>query len=138
MYGCNEPDENASQQSRLPEDTEMQQVALDGTREIILFRMPLLSQTLIMRTDLASPLICYSLYHAASECAWFLKEDRTDEIITVMKTYIDLLMALEKRWKVAGESPHSNHYIQRKLKLPQHYTLGFWSLRIHCKSGTAF
>ncbi len=67
--------------------------------------MSLLSQTLMMRTDLGSPLICYSLYHAASECAWFIKENQTDEIITMMKTYIDHLMAIEKRWKVAGESP---------------------------------
>ncbi|KAE8450385.1 hypothetical protein EG329_006459 [Mollisiaceae sp. DMI_Dod_QoI] len=102
MYGCNEPDENLGQQSRLPEDTEMQQVALDGIREVILFRMSLLSQTLMMRTDLGSPLICYSLYHAASECAWFIKENQTDEIITMMKTYIDHLMAIEKRWKVAA------------------------------------
>ncbi|KAF2098743.1 hypothetical protein NA57DRAFT_56389 [Rhizodiscina lignyota] len=101
MYGCNEPDQTASQQARLPEDTEMQQIALDGIKEIVTYRMSFLSQPLIMRTDLASPLVCHSLYHSASECAWFIKENQASDMISAMKTYVDLLMEIGKRWMIA-------------------------------------
>jgi hypothetical protein len=103
MYGCNEPDRPSSHEDRLPEDTDMQRISLDGIREIIVSRMALVSQALMMRTDLANPMVCYSLYHAASECAWFIKENDTLEMISTMQSYVELLRAVAKRWKVGCE-----------------------------------
>ncbi|KAF1988639.1 hypothetical protein K402DRAFT_391863 [Aulographum hederae CBS 113979] len=102
MYGCNEPDQDSIQQERLSEDTEMQQISLAGVRQIILERMLPVAQMLATRVKETGPIICYSLYHCASECAWFIKEDPNEETIGAMRTYVDLLTAIENRWKVAG------------------------------------
>jgi hypothetical protein len=106
MYGCNEPDQHSNHEERLPEDTEMQQISLNGIREIIVSQMALVSRTLLMRSDLANPMVCYSLYHAASECAWFIRENETHEMVFTMQGYVELLTAVAKRWRVGCELSH--------------------------------
>jgi hypothetical protein len=102
LYGCNEPDDIHSDQVRQAEETEMQQVAIQGIKNVIFVRMPCISNVIAMSTDLLSPLTCYSFYHTASEYAWFVRENPAIETANLLKTFIEFLRTMAKRWKIAG------------------------------------
>lgn len=110
MYGCGiEKDEGLPEVSRVPEELEMQRVSLEGIKILSLTGTArLVSVVNLVMGDSGkspstiSPLLCYALYHAASECAWFYKEFQDQEMATYLKGYVDALRAMETRWRVAG------------------------------------
>lgn len=114
MYGCGtEKDEGLPEVSRVAEELEMQRIALEGIKVLSLNRTARLVPIInIVMSDPAkspstlSPLLCYALYHAASECAWFYREFQDQEMATYLQCYVDSLRAMETRWRVAGKSAH--------------------------------
>jgi hypothetical protein len=98
LYGCNEPDE--LEQPRLAKETEMQQTALEGIKKVSIHRVRQLAQ--YAHGANTSFLICYCLYHAASECAWFIREYEEPAMVECLRTYVEVLTEMNGRWKVAG------------------------------------
>lgn len=104
MYGCNEPDAISAAQGRIAQETEMQQAALEGIKSIAMVKVAKLLQQMRLSNDKCfSPLLCYVVYHAASECAWFIKESGKAEMVESMRVYVELLRTMEQRWRVAGQ-----------------------------------
>jgi len=99
QYGCNEPDVPSGHE-RFAMETKMQHVALDGIKTIALQAVPSIAAAVV--EDGATPLIAYCLYHAATECAWFIQEDDTPEMHSALAEITRGLRRLGKSWSVAG------------------------------------
>ncbi|KAH6892910.1 fungal-specific transcription factor domain-containing protein [Thelonectria olida] len=97
QYACNEP-MGHSVQGPIALETEMQKVSLDGIRAIT-------SSTarLIARDATCCPLVARFLYHAATECAWFINEDYEQIMYDALEEIIGSLGRLREHWKVADE-----------------------------------
>lgn len=55
--------------------------------------------------DQVSPLVCNSLYIAATVCAWRLREAGNPEFSRMLDKFRDCLSSIARRWRSAGESP---------------------------------
>jgi hypothetical protein len=98
MYGCNEPDE--LDRPRLAEEVKMQQISLNCLKKVSLHRVRQLVQNACGSPS--SFLICYCLYHAASECTWFVREYGEPVMAECLNIYVDALKEMSGRWKLAG------------------------------------
>jgi hypothetical protein len=95
LYGCNEPLALA-EQSRIAMETEMQKVSLDGIKSISFTTMPN-----IARANIECPLIAQGIYHAATECAWFIWEDYEPQMYGALEDLILELKSISESWDVA-------------------------------------
>ncbi|KAJ4267646.1 hypothetical protein NW762_003758 [Fusarium torreyae] len=77
--------------------TEMQKVGLEGIRELACSTAPR-----VAREEMASPFVARFLYHAATECAWFIKEDREQVMTQALKEILDRLRNSLLKWSVSG------------------------------------
>ncbi|KAH8817088.1 hypothetical protein F5884DRAFT_778396 [Xylogone sp. PMI_703] len=107
MYACNDHD---SGRPRIPEETEMQRISMQGLKEVMVGAYQLAKDiynniiagefnTLLSR----SPMLCHCLCDAASECAWFIQEGDGAEGVEHMKMMVEMLRTIEDRWKIAGD-----------------------------------
>ncbi|KAL7931889.1 fungal-specific transcription factor domain-containing protein [Trichoderma chlorosporum] len=97
MYGCNEP-LVLVEQSRTAMETEMQSVSLDGIKSISSNVMPA-----IARANIGCPLISQCLYHVATECAWFVREDHEPQMYSALEDVVRELRSTGEKWKIATE-----------------------------------
>ncbi|KAF7545204.1 hypothetical protein G7Z17_g9349 [Cylindrodendrum hubeiense] len=105
MYACNEPDVLAP---RRAEETQMQAECIVGIKQIIATRSPALARCVIQQgaenLDRSSPLVIQSLYDAATECQWFLREgDVVEGAGTTLRLLMGALNLLAQRWGLAGK-----------------------------------
>ncbi|KAF4963758.1 hypothetical protein FSARC_8241 [Fusarium sarcochroum] len=96
LYACNEP-LNLAMDGPIALATEMQKVGLEGIRELALSTAPR-----VAKEKMASPFVARFLYHAATECAWFIKEDREQAMVHALKVIVDRLHDSLLEWSVAG------------------------------------
>ena len=112
MYACNEHYSDVG--PRIPEETEMQQISINGLKEVTLDIYQLSRQILAASTTMnnlllsKSFLLCHCLYQAATEFAWFVREDKTIEQVTCLRSVVELLGAIKSRWRVAGRDIFAN------------------------------
>lgn len=97
LYGCNEP-MVLVEQSRIAMETEMQSVSLEGIKSISFNVMPA-----IARANIECPLIAQCLYHVATECAWFVREDHEPQMYSALEDIIRELKSTGESWNVATE-----------------------------------
>lgn len=97
LYGCNEPLVLA-EQSRIAMETEMQSVSLEGIKSISFTVLPA-----IARTHVGCPLIAQCLYHVATECAWFIREDHEPQMYSALEDIIRELRSIGEHWHIATE-----------------------------------
>ena len=74
QYGCNE-ENGITGREHIALETEMQSISLDGIK--------ILASSVVSRIAQAEsrcPLVAQCLYHAATECAWFIREDNEPEM----------------------------------------------------------
>lgn len=106
MYACNE--HYSATEARLGEETEMQQASIDGLKEVTqcvyqfahsILDVAILDDQLISR----SLLLTHSLYFAASELAWFIREMNYAEDVQFLKVIVELLTVMSRTWRVAKQ-----------------------------------
>lgn len=94
MYGCNEPEE--LNRPRLAAEMEMQQIALEGIKKVSFHGIRRIAH------GSSTFLEAYALYHAASECAWFVREGARDGAEQCLQICVEALRAVGERWSVGG------------------------------------
>ncbi|KAL7908279.1 fungal-specific transcription factor domain-containing protein [Trichoderma velutinum] len=97
LYGCNELLILIAQ-SRIAMETEMQSVSLRGIKSISFDVMPA-----IARANIECPLIAQCLYHVATECAWFVREDHEPQMYGALKDVVQELRSTGEKWHIATE-----------------------------------
>lgn len=108
MYACNDATDH--NRLRIAEETTMQRASLQGIKDVLVAVFALAQRIEGMRSasnaDLfdISPMICHCLADAASECAWFVREEDNVASVEMLRVIVVCLQRLEKRWRVAGES----------------------------------
>ncbi|KAF1808080.1 hypothetical protein P152DRAFT_469187 [Eremomyces bilateralis CBS 781.70] len=95
LYGCNEP---TGSTVREPLALEMQNICLRGIKDLAVSTAPK-----IAKIDTACPFTAPCLYHAATECAWFIREDHDPKMYEALREIVKGLQCLEIRWRLAGE-----------------------------------
>ena len=112
MYGCNEPDIRSSAE-RLKREVEMQRASIQGVMDLAANRIPQMAQTIIdilasashsSRGRNISPVVAHCLYHAATECGWFIREGCGPEMTTGLAVIVSAIDQLKTSWAVSGES----------------------------------
>ncbi|KAH8886426.1 hypothetical protein GQ53DRAFT_694802 [Thozetella sp. PMI_491] len=102
MYACNE----TVSEERVPQESEMQAFSLAGIKSIGAERVPVIARKVLQEGEYGlsttSPLILQCLYHAATECQWFVREEAGNDMSEALQLILDSLMLLTKRWKVAS------------------------------------
>ncbi|TFB01854.1 hypothetical protein CCMA1212_006485 [Trichoderma ghanense] len=97
MYSCNEPLALA-EQSRIAMETEMQSVSLNGIKSIACNVMPA-----IARANIECPLMAQCLYHVATECAWFVREDHEPQMYSALEDVVRELKSTGANWDLATQ-----------------------------------
>lgn len=111
MYGCNGPDLYDESQERLPQEAELQSVALAGIRDIVGRVAPAVAREVMVSAverggdglDRVSPLVIGLLYDATTQCRWFVKEGVGGDMEGAQGVITAALEAMGRRWTVAGE-----------------------------------
>lgn len=122
-YGCNDPSA-ASAAGRIPQETEMQRVSLEGIKAIAGVTAPAVARAVVGRSyddddtmdgedveiedededGAVSPFVAQFLYHAATECAWFIREDHEPHMCEALRVILLALEAVSRRCGVGCES----------------------------------
>lgn len=97
LYACNEPGAFV-EQSRIAMETEMQRASLDGIISISSTVVPA-----IARANVECPLIAQCLYHSATECAWFVREDHEPRMYNALEDIVRDLRLIGENWNIATE-----------------------------------
>lgn len=110
-YGCNEPDElQYGSPSRFPEESEMQAISLDHLQKVVSGQVLNLARAVLQvgveGVELMSPMLIESIYHAATECQWFIREGIGHTMERAHKLFAEALGILSRRWKLAGKFLH--------------------------------
>lgn len=108
QYGCNEPS-SSSNGMRSSVGVELQQVSLDGIKSLSSQTVPAMAKQVYIMADSAptrpiySSALAYCLYRAATECAWFIKEEGGAEMASALVELVAALRALQGQWPVCGK-----------------------------------
>ena len=106
MYACNEPDAVQDSHERLAMETELQTLSIEGLKRLPVERAMRIAQDVRHLDDAGiqrvSPLIVECLYHAATECKWFVRENYDVGMVVALQSLTQALRHVSKHWKVAG------------------------------------
>lgn len=125
-YGCNDP--SAPVVERIPQETEMQQVSYEGIVMVASITARSVAQSIVSHhgaTSLSyqddqdekgdkgdkgdqgvtawSPFLAQFVYHAATECAWFVREDHEARMYDALRDVVRGLEVLSRRWGLGGK-----------------------------------
>jgi len=114
IYGCSEPDVR-SDPDRLQLEIEMQRLSIKGVVDLATNRVPKVAQLAIEICNSSSesrkssagkaisPTLGHCLYHAATECAWFIREGCGPEMTAGLKVCLSALKELQTSWAVSSK-----------------------------------
>ncbi|EXK40867.1 hypothetical protein FOMG_07599 [Fusarium oxysporum f. sp. melonis 26406] len=119
-YACNEPSFSTARE-RLAAEVEMQQISLASIQDIVSKTIPQMARQIVSASQQQSkgprhsPILAGCLYHAATECAWFVKENNDAEMVAGLEAITHALKVLKSEWSVCNEyltylqsnSPHN-------------------------------
>ncbi|CEI68016.1 unnamed protein product [Fusarium venenatum] len=106
-YACNEPSFSTSRE-RLAAEVEMQRISLATIQDIVSKTIPQMSRQIVSASQQQrkrpthSPILVGCLYHAATECAWFIRENNDAEMIAGLEAITQALGVLKSEWAVCG------------------------------------
>ncbi|KAK5659530.1 hypothetical protein OQA88_732 [Cercophora sp. LCS_1] len=109
MYSCNEIDVR-SDPEKLRREVEVQRVSVNGVMDVSSRRVPQMAQKIIellaageasYRGRDISPFVVHCLYHAATECGWFIREGCGPEMSAGLAVIMSALDQLKTSWPVA-------------------------------------
>ncbi|KAF5583634.1 Zn(II)Cys6 transcriptional activator [Fusarium pseudocircinatum] len=104
-YACNEPSFTTARE-RLATEVEMQQISLASIQEIVSKTIPQMARQIVSASQQQSkgprhsPILASCLYHTATECAWFVRENNDAEMVTGLEAITHALHALKSEWSV--------------------------------------
>ncbi|KAF5243199.1 hypothetical protein FANTH_8297 [Fusarium anthophilum] len=107
-YACNEPSFSTARE-RLAAEVEMQQIALASIQHIVSKTIPQMARQMVSASQQQSkgprhsPILASCLYHAATECAWFVKENNDAEMVAALEAITQALQVLKSEWAVCGK-----------------------------------
>ncbi|KAF5554655.1 Zn(II)2Cys6 transcription factor [Fusarium mexicanum] len=107
-YACNEPSFSTAHE-RLAAEVEMQQIALASIQHIVSKTIPQMARQVVSASQQQSkgpkhsPILASCLYHAATECAWFVKENNDAEMVAGLEAITQALHVLKSEWAVCGK-----------------------------------
>ncbi|KAF4341541.1 hypothetical protein FBEOM_4443 [Fusarium beomiforme] len=107
-YACNEPN-FATARERLAAEVEMQQISLASIQDIVSKTIPQMAHQIVSANEQESvgprysPILASCLYHAATECAWFVKENNDVEMVNGLESITQALEVLKTEWTVCGK-----------------------------------
>ncbi|KAI1026517.1 hypothetical protein LB503_013559 [Fusarium chuoi] len=107
-YACNEPSFSTARET-LAAEVEMQQISLEGIQDIVSKTIPQMARQIVSvsqqqsKVPRHSPILAGCLYHAATECAWFVKENNDAEMVAGLDAITQALQALKSEWSVCNE-----------------------------------
>ncbi|SCV30736.1 related to Zn(II)Cys6 transcriptional activator [Fusarium fujikuroi] len=110
-YACNEPSFITARE-RLAAEVEMQQISLEGIQDIVSKTIPRMARQIVSASQQQSkgprhsPILAGCLYHAATECAWFVKENNDTEMVAGLDAITRALQALKSEWSVCSKLLH--------------------------------
>ncbi|KAF5967124.1 hypothetical protein FBULB1_11329 [Fusarium bulbicola] len=108
-YACNEPSFGTARE-RLAAEVEMQQIALASIQHIVSKTIPQMARQIVSASQRQSkgprhsPILASCLYHAATECAWFVKENHDAEMVAGSEAITQALQVLKSEWAVCAKS----------------------------------
>lgn len=111
QYACNEPDGGVARE-RVALETEMQHTSMEGIKVLATKTVPRivygLEQIAVSAMSEAAgarltPLVFPCLYHAATECAWFIKEDHEQSMYQALRDIVQGIQLLSRSWRTGGE-----------------------------------
>ncbi|RTE71146.1 hypothetical protein BHE90_014463 [Fusarium euwallaceae] len=97
QYACNEPLGLASN-GPIALETELQKVGLEGIKAIASS-----TSRLVARDTGGCPFVARFLYHAATECAWFIKENHEQIMYDALEDIIRGLRSMSENWELASQ-----------------------------------
>jgi len=114
MYACREVDIR-SDPEKLNREVEMQRESVRGVMDMAANRVPRMAELIIemlastgisagMRGRNISFTVCHVLYHAATKCAWFIREGCGPEMTAGLTLIVSALTQLRESWDVASKS----------------------------------
>ncbi|KAF5588031.1 Zn(II)Cys6 transcriptional activator [Fusarium subglutinans] len=107
-YACNEPSFSTTRE-RLAAEVEMQQIALASIQHIVSKTIPQMARQIVSASQQQSkgprysPVLASCLYHAATECAWFVKENNDADMVAGLEAITQALQVLKSEWAVCGK-----------------------------------
>jgi hypothetical protein len=112
QYACNEFLGTISRE-RVAAEVELQRISLAGIQEIASKTVPRMAREIVLAQQLQPTTLSFSaflpvcLYHAATECVWFVKEDDDAEMAAGLEVIMNALQISKSRWAVCGKCFHS-------------------------------
>lgn len=118
-YGCNEADRTAGAE-RIALETEAQTIALRDIEVMASVTVPGIARSIIADGKAAArpglcgnPLVAPCLYDAATECAWFIRENHEEKMAVALRGIVHALRELQNDWRVGGKLAfYSDHCLQ--------------------------
>ncbi|KAF4415338.1 Zn(II)Cys6 transcriptional activator [Fusarium acutatum] len=104
-YACNEPSFTTARE-RLATEVEMQQISLASIQLIVSKTIPQMARQIVSASQQQSkgprhsPILAGCLYHAATECAWFVRENNDAEMVKGLEAITHALQILKSKWPV--------------------------------------
>ncbi|KAJ6441326.1 fungal specific transcription factor [Purpureocillium lavendulum] len=108
-YGCNEPEARTTTRERVAMETEAQRVAYREIEKMAAMTIPKMAKLTVQASNGAaakpstSPLLAHCMYHGATECAWFIKENHERNMYAALRQIVRGLKAVQSEWRVGGE-----------------------------------
>lgn len=109
QYGCNEADKVATSE-RITLEAEAQSISIRDKEVMASTTVPKIARGVVEQkvstgaAPLVSFLVAHCLYHAAKECAWFIKEYHEERVYVALREVVGGLRAVGEDWRVGGKS----------------------------------
>jgi hypothetical protein len=87
----------------------MQQISLASIQDIVSKTIPQMARQIVSASQQQSkgprhsPILAGCLYHAATECAWFVKENNDAEMVAGLEAITHALEVLKSEWSVCSK-----------------------------------
>lgn len=110
-HGCNEPDVRSGA-DRLRVETEIKRESVAGIIKLATVRVPELARIVVTGAENGQNaqngrnigfMLAQCFYHAATECAWFIREGFGSVMASSLDVIISALKIIAKSWDLAGE-----------------------------------
>ncbi|USW53994.1 hypothetical protein Slin15195_G073130 [Septoria linicola] len=102
-YSCTDRGKNETTETQL----QMQKESIDGLREVTAQALQLARRVLafVEQSGIGklSPLVIDSLYQAAANYAWYVRESSDAECREHLRQIKEIMLLIDKRWRVAGQ-----------------------------------
>lgn len=103
IYACNE----RYGSYKLGRETDIQKISVEGLSTVTL-TVAQIARRLKEDWDMGltghAPMLAHCLYQALGECAWFVREDPSQQMKYAFSNIADALKCMSKQWAVCGES----------------------------------